>query len=296
MMSRTKPVIARRVSEPTRATVNSNWKSVPSVRTPVNSSCRPSSGPRPVCRYWPSASSCLGPAVGMHQDVDATAEDLAAPVPEHLFGGRIEFPDGQVRIHRDDGVVRGLEDGALPGLGLEARAVHLVGQVQRRGRQEECEPVSRAFGHRQHDRRGGGAEDVARHVRHEVLPPDPPRALVGCQADRDRNGHRVHEEIREGHPGQRPRQRDQIECRRRAAEPCVHLTRRFSRQDEDRDVEQRAIERVPVGGRLVERRLGQAAGGADNHPGVRPAQDERGDVHDVQTRTCSSRWRSESGP
>ena len=87
---------------------------------------------------------------------------------------------------------------------------------------------------------------------------------------------------RQGHPRERPGRRHQVDGRRGTAEPPVHLPRSFGRDDEDRDVEQRAVERVAAGCRLVERRLGQPARGGHDHARVRPPQDEGRDVHDVR--------------
>ena len=50
----------------------------------------------------------------------------------------------RLRIHRDDGVVRGFENRALPRLALASRTVHLVGQVERRRRQQQRQPVARS--------------------------------------------------------------------------------------------------------------------------------------------------------
>jgi hypothetical protein len=51
---------------------------------------------------------------------------------EHLLRGGVEFPDVQLLVHRDDGIVSRLENRTLPGFALDARAVDLVGEVQRR--------------------------------------------------------------------------------------------------------------------------------------------------------------------
>ena len=42
--------------------------------------------------------------------------DIGCAVPEHVLGGRVEVDHEAVRVHRDDRVLRGLQDRALAGL------------------------------------------------------------------------------------------------------------------------------------------------------------------------------------
>ena len=77
------------------------------------------------------------------QHVDVPAEDIRPLVAEHRLGRRVELPDAQALIHRDDGVVRRFENRALARLGFGAGTVHLVGQVKRRRREEQRQPDSR---------------------------------------------------------------------------------------------------------------------------------------------------------
>ena len=90
-------------------------------------------------------------------------------------------------IHRDDGVVRRLENRPLPRLGLDTGAIHLVGEIERRGREQQRQPVAGAFGDRDDDGRRQGAEQIARRARGELGLPDPERALVRRQRDGDRD-------------------------------------------------------------------------------------------------------------
>ena len=143
-------------------------------------------------------------AIGRRQQqLDVAAEDVEARVAEHLFGGRVELADVQLRVHRDDRVVRGFENRALPRFALHAGAIHLVGQVERRRREQQRQPVARALGHRDDDGGGGGAEQVAGRARREIGLPDPPGALVRRERDRNRDRDGVDEEVGERHAGQR---------------------------------------------------------------------------------------------
>ena len=278
VMSRMKPVMTARLSPRMRATVNSTGNSVPSARIAVSSRRRAASGPPPVSMYWLSASSCIWRSAAGTSRLDVAAQDVGPRVAEHLLGGRIEFADVQVRIHRDDGVVRGLENRALARLALAPGPVHLVGQVQRRRREQQRQPVAGALGDRDDDGGRRGTEQIAWRARREVGLPDAPRALLRRQRDRDRNRHRVDEEVGERHAGERHDDDPQV-GRRRAAQPLVHLTGGLDGQHQHRHVEQRAVRGRPRSG--VQRRLAPAAGGADDHRGVRPAQDQRRDVDDV---------------
>ena len=121
VMSRTKPVSTVRVSVPSRATVNSRGKSVPSAR-------------RPRQFKLPAGERS---AAGRHvlverMDVRARGRPAAAAVrrcgreyrsraiAEHVLGCGVELADVQLRVHGDDRVVRGFEDGALARLALLA--------------------------------------------------------------------------------------------------------------------------------------------------------------------------------
>ena len=103
----------------------------------------------------------------------------------------------------------------------------------------------------------------------------------GRQRDGDRDRHGVDEEVGERHAGQRHDQRGRLGVGR-AAEAHEDLAGRLHGQHQHRHVEQRAVHRVRRP--RVQRRLAPAAGGADDHRRVRPAQDQRGDVDDVRHR------------
>ena len=68
-----------------------------------------------------------------HQHLDVPAEDVEPRVPEQLLRGGIELADVQLVIHRDDGVLRGLENRALACFDLAARAIQI--ERQKRDRQ-----------------------------------------------------------------------------------------------------------------------------------------------------------------
>jgi hypothetical protein len=222
-------------------------------------------------------------AIGRRQQqLDVPAEDVEARVSEHLLRGRIELADVQPRVHRDDRIVRRLQNRALLRFAFGARAIHLVCEVQRRRRQQHRQPVTGAFGHRNDDGRRHRAEEIRRRARREIGLPDAPRALLGRERNResDRNG--VDEEICQRHASER---NDDVgaELRMRStAEELIYLSGALHGDHEDRHVEERAVRRIR---RLrFERRLAPAARGAEDHRGVRPAQDQARDVDDVRHR------------
>ena len=215
------------------------------------------------------------------QHLDVAAEHAEAGVAEHLLRGGVELADVQRVIHRDDRVVRRLENRALARFALAAGAVHLVGEIQRRRGEEQRQPVARRLGHLDDDGRGRRAEQIARRARREVALPDPPGVLIRRQRDRDRDRHRVDEEVGERHAGERHDERRGIGVGP-AAEPLEHLAGRLHGEHQDRHVEQRAERRVRRP--RVQRRLTPSAGGANDHRRVRAAENQRRDVDDVRHR------------
>ena len=185
----------------------------------------------------------------------------------NICSAAVELADVEVRIHRDDGVVRGLQDRALLRLALRPGAIQLVCEIERRGGQKHREPVARPLGDGNHDRGCRGAQHIVRRRRREIGFPDAPCVLAGGQRDGNRDRNRVDEKVRERHSGER-NDRARVGARH-PAKPQIHLSGSLGRQHEDRDVEER-------GGRVarlrVERRLRESARGAGDHRRVRRAE------------------------
>jgi hypothetical protein len=137
------------------------------------------------------------------EERDVLAQDVQSCVAEHLLCGRIELTDAQLLIDRQNGVVRCLENGALPRFDLDAGAVHFVGQVEGRGRHHGREPPPRRGGDGHDDRCRRRAQQVARRAGLELALPDPPRVLIRREGDGDRDRRRVDEEIGHRHAEER---------------------------------------------------------------------------------------------
>ena len=128
----------------------------------------------------------------------------------------------------------------------DIRGVGLIGQVGD-GQDEQQQRTGLMAADQGRQRADARPGEVARRGPHEVGAPDPDRILAGTQADDDRDGPRVDQEIGQTGGGDRPHRLDRLQVHGPAVQRQEHLAHQPGFRAGQEDVKDQLVEGLPFG-------------------------------------------------